>query len=79
MVKCKICGEIMSYHVSQRHLDTHGLTRKQYNAVEGRDQLYIIGKETRSEAQKAADWHNTEERIRLKLKHDRSKGKCFVR
>lgn len=33
MRKCKICGEAFQYHVSNSHLESHGVTRKEYNAI----------------------------------------------
>lgn len=37
MRKCKICGEPFQYHVSNAHLETHGVTRKEYNEMKEKE------------------------------------------
>lgn len=37
MRKCKICGEVFQYHVSNGHLEKHGITREEYNTIEGKE------------------------------------------
>lgn len=37
MRKCKICGEAFQYHVSNRHLETHGISRKEYNELKEKE------------------------------------------
>ncbi|WP_277229728.1 hypothetical protein [Romboutsia timonensis] len=44
MKKCKICGAIFEYHITNSHLETHGITRKEYNQLEGKDDIfYMVG------------------------------------
>lgn len=44
MKKCKVCGAIFQYHITNSHLETHGITRKEYNQLEGKnDTIYIFG------------------------------------
>lgn len=33
MRRCKICGEVFQYHVSNAHLETHDITRQEYNKI----------------------------------------------
>lgn len=33
MRKCKICGEQFQYHVSNSHLESHGIEREEYNKL----------------------------------------------
>lgn len=42
MKKCKVCGELFSFYVTSAHLDTHGLTRAEYNALPGREDTFTI-------------------------------------
>lgn len=43
MKKCKVCGQLFEYHVSNAHIETHDLTRKEYNELPGREDNFIIG------------------------------------
>lgn len=42
MKKCKICGAIFQYHITNSHLETHGITRKEYNQLEGKDEIFCM-------------------------------------
>lgn len=37
MRKCKICGEIFQYHVSNKHLESHDITREEYNKIKEKE------------------------------------------
>lgn len=37
MRKCKICGEIFQYHVSNAHLESHDITRQEYNKIKEKE------------------------------------------
>lgn len=37
MRKCKICGEAFQYHVPNNHLESHGITRKEYNELKEKE------------------------------------------
>lgn len=40
MRKCKICGELFQYHVSNSHLELHGITREEYNEIKGKEAMF---------------------------------------
>lgn len=40
MMKCKICGQAFQYHVPNSHLETHGITRAEYNKLPGREFIF---------------------------------------
>ena len=40
MKKCKVCGECFAHHVSNAHISKHGLTRKEYNAINEREDVF---------------------------------------
>lgn len=42
MKKCKVCGAIFQYHITNSHLETHGITRKEYNQLEGKDEIFCM-------------------------------------
>ncbi len=46
MKKCKICGELFSFYVTNAHLETHGITRAEYKALPGKEDTFSIGKST---------------------------------
>lgn len=37
MRKCKICGEVFQYHVSNTHLESHDITREEYNKIKEKE------------------------------------------
>lgn len=39
MKKCKICGMYAS-HISNSHLEGHGLTREEYNKIDIKDEVF---------------------------------------
>ena len=43
MRKCKICGEPFQYHVSNSHIESHGITRKEYNQIDGTEFQFNCG------------------------------------
>lgn len=42
MKKCKICGEIFTYHISSSHLEKHNVTREEYKNLPGREDVFVI-------------------------------------
>ena len=43
MRRCKICGEVFQYHVTNRHLETHDITREEYNKIDKREFEFDCG------------------------------------
>lgn len=43
MKKCKICGQYFEYHITNSHLETHGISREDYNNIPIRDQVFVMG------------------------------------
>lgn len=71
MKKCKVCGELFSFHVTNTHLETHGLTRAEYNALPGREDTFIIKKSNYDKFKADADNYVLEAIRRNKKKNNR--------
>lgn len=44
MKKCKICGQYFDYHITNAHLESHGITRKEYKQIPEKDDVFVIGR-----------------------------------
>ena len=51
MVKCKVCGQFFDYHVSNAHLETHDITRQEYNKIQKAEYNFTYGGKPYSEQQ----------------------------
>ena len=71
MKKCKVCGEMFSFYVTQAHLETHGLTRAEYNALPGREDTFTVKKSNYDKLKADADEYVYESIRKNKKKHDR--------
>lgn len=55
MKKCKICGQYFDYHITNAHLETHGMTRKEYDAIKQCDTVFTTGGQKRDKDKEIAD------------------------
>lgn len=42
MKKCKVCGQLFEYHVTNAHIESHGITREEYKQLPGKEDNFII-------------------------------------
>lgn len=43
MKKCKVCGQLFEYHVTNAHIESHGITREEYKKLPGKEDNFVIG------------------------------------
>lgn len=55
MRKCKICGELFQYHVSNSHLESHDITREEYNAISGKEHIFSCSNSGKEEIERNID------------------------
>lgn len=57
MKKCKICGQYFDYHITNAHLETHGITRAEYKKLPQKDDIFILGRSNYSKTEEDVTSH----------------------
>lgn len=70
MKKCKICGQYFDYHITNAHLESHGITRKEYDAIKGNDTVFTMGKNKRDKNKEDADSYTIDTIRKMKARRN---------